>query len=237
MPISAICGALIQRQRQQRGLTKAAPATGASSPSRCARWSARTRRQYDLFLRSSYRRHVPALYRSNSAGVLLDEAERNAGSRAQLAHHHDHPAGGKLTYNTLLAFVQLTSCSYGLGGLQAQSLYPYSGFLIMGLCTAFAVAAFGMLLASICGTRAQLGALSTLVILIMSSVGGSMFPLHDARAMQKAACSPSMPGPSTAYQSLLARSSCPTALAAGCVLWPSASCSLVARRIARRWGC
>jgi len=33
-----------------------------------------------------------------------------------------------------------------------------------------------MLLASACKTRAQLGALSTLVILIMSSVGGSMFP-------------------------------------------------------------
>ena len=33
-----------------------------------------------------------------------------------------------------------------------------------------------MLLASACHTRAQLGALSTLLILIMSSVGGSMFP-------------------------------------------------------------
>ena len=57
----------------------------------------------------------------------------------------------------------------------------------MGVCTAFAVGAFGMLLASICRTRAQLGALSTLVILIMSSVGGSMFPrflMPDA--MQKA---------------------------------------------------
>jgi ABC-2 type transport system permease protein len=49
------------------------------------------------------------------------------------------------------------------------------------------VAAFGMLLASTCRTRAQLGPLSTLVILIMSSVGGSMFPrfLMPA-AMQKA---------------------------------------------------
>src|ERR1051326_3217993 len=46
----------------------------------------------------------------------------------------------------------------------------------MGASTAFAVAAFGMLLASACKTRAQLGALSTLVILIMSSIGGSMFP-------------------------------------------------------------
>ena len=57
----------------------------------------------------------------------------------------------------------------------------------MGVCTAFAVAAFGMLLASVCRTRAQLGALSTLVILIMSSVGGSMFPRFlMPEAMQKA---------------------------------------------------
>ncbi len=44
-----------------------------------------------------------------------------------------------------------------------------------------------MLLASICRTRAQLGPLSTLVILIMSSVGGSMFPRFlMPEAMQKA---------------------------------------------------
>jgi len=61
------------------------------------------------------------------------------------------------------------------------------GFVVMGLCTAFAVAAFGMLLASACRTRAQLGALSTLLILIMSSVGGSMFPRFlMPESMQKA---------------------------------------------------
>jgi len=62
-----------------------------------------------------------------------------------------------------------------------------SGFVVMGLSTAFAVGAFGMLLASICRTRAQLGPLSTLVILIMSSIGGSMFPRFlMPEAMQKA---------------------------------------------------
>jgi ABC-2 type transport system permease protein len=57
----------------------------------------------------------------------------------------------------------------------------------MGVSTAFAVGAFGLLLASVCHTRAQLGALSTLVILVMSSVGGSMFPRFlMPEAMQKA---------------------------------------------------
>jgi ABC-2 type transport system permease protein len=44
-----------------------------------------------------------------------------------------------------------------------------------------------MLLASACHTRAQLAALSTLVILIMSVVGGSMFPRFlMPESMQKA---------------------------------------------------
>jgi ABC-2 type transport system permease protein len=39
----------------------------------------------------------------------------------------------------------------------------------------------------VCRTRAQLGALSTLVILVMSAVGGSMFPRFlMPEAMQKA---------------------------------------------------
>jgi ABC-2 type transport system permease protein len=61
------------------------------------------------------------------------------------------------------------------------------GFVVMGACTAFAVAAFGLLLASVCRTRAQLGVLSMLVIMVMSSIGGSMFPRFlMPEAMQKA---------------------------------------------------
>ena len=59
--------------------------------------------------------------------------------------------------------------------------------VMVALLAGFAVAAFGMLLASVCRTRAQLGALSTLVILVMSSIGGSMFPRFlMPEAMQKA---------------------------------------------------
>jgi ABC-2 type transport system permease protein len=61
------------------------------------------------------------------------------------------------------------------------------GFLVMTAATSFAVAAFGMLLASLTRSRAQLAAFSTLIILTMSAIGGSMFPrflMPDA--MQKA---------------------------------------------------
>jgi ABC-2 type transport system permease protein len=95
---------------------------------------------------------------------------------------------GKLTYSTLLAFVQLVLMfvwAWAVFKLDLLSHIP--GFVVMGVCTALAVAAFGMLLASVCHTRGQLGPLSTLVILIMSSVGGSMFPRFlMPQAMQKA---------------------------------------------------
>jgi len=126
---------------------------------------------------------------SGAAGALLDEAEsgtldRVLSSRVTMTSL----LLGKLTYNSLLAFSQLVVMflwGWAVFKLDLWSHIP--GFIMMGVCTAVAVASFGMLLASICRTRAQLGALSTLVILIMSSVGGSMFPRFlMPEAMQKA---------------------------------------------------
>lgn len=126
---------------------------------------------------------------SGSAGALLDEAEsgtldRVLSSRVTMTTL----LLGKLTYNTLLAFTQLLVMflwAWAVFKLDFMSHIP--GFVVMGLCTAFAVAAFGMLLASICRTRAQLGSLSTILILTMSSIGGSMFPRYFMpEALQKA---------------------------------------------------
>lgn len=126
---------------------------------------------------------------SGAAGALLDEAEsgtldRVLSSRVTMTSL----LAGKVCYNAMLAFVQLVVMflwGWAVFKLDLWSHIP--GFVIMGVSTAFAVAAFGMLLASACKTRAQLGALSTLVILIMSSIGGSMFPRFlMPEAMQKA---------------------------------------------------
>jgi ABC-2 type transport system permease protein len=115
---------------------------------------------------------------SNSAGVLLDEAESGTLDRVLSSQvNMTSLLAGKLTYNTLLAFVQLVAMFVWAAVVFKLDLFTHlAGFVVMGVCTAFAVAAFGMLLASICKTRAQLGALSTLLILTMSSIGGSMFP-------------------------------------------------------------
>jgi ABC-2 type transport system permease protein len=126
---------------------------------------------------------------SSAGGSLLDEAEsgtldRVLSSRVTMGTL----MAGKLCYCSLLAFSQLVVMFIWAWLVFKLDFIPHiPGFVIMGLCTAFAVGAFGMLLASICRTRAQLGPLSTLVILIMSSIGGSMFPRFlMPEAMQKA---------------------------------------------------
>jgi ABC-2 type transport system permease protein len=50
------------------------------------------------------------------------------------------------------------------------------GFAVMATMSAAAVAAFGLVLATAARTRQQLSGISTIVILAMSAIGGSMFP-------------------------------------------------------------
>ncbi len=126
---------------------------------------------------------------SSSAGSLLDEADsgtldRVLSSRVTMTKL----LAGKLVFNTLLAFTQLIVMFLWAWAVFKLDFFNHlPGFAVMGLCTAFAVAAFGMLLASACHTRAQLGALSTLLILMMSAIGGSMFPRFlMPEAIQKA---------------------------------------------------
>ena len=115
---------------------------------------------------------------SSAGGSLLDEVEsgtldRVLGTRITMGSL----LGGKLLYCTALAFSQLVVMFLWARVVFGLELVPHvAGFAVMGLATSFAVGTFGILLASVCRTRAQLGALSTLLVLVMSSIGGSMFP-------------------------------------------------------------
>lgn len=115
---------------------------------------------------------------SGSAGSLLDEQDsgtldRVLSSRVTMTTL----LAGKLLFNTMLAFTQLVAMFlWGWAVFHLDLFTHIPGVIVMGLCTAFAVASFGMLLASMCHSRGQLGAVSTLLILMMSSLGGSMFP-------------------------------------------------------------
>ena len=58
----------------------------------------------------------------------------------------------------------------------------------MIIATAFACASFGIFIASIAKTRKQVESYSTLIILVMSAIGGSMIPIFVMPAvMQKIA--------------------------------------------------
>jgi ABC-2 type transport system permease protein len=126
---------------------------------------------------------------SGAAGSLLDEAESGTLDRVLSTRvTMGSLLAGKLAYSAMLAFSQLVIMFLWAWLVFKLDFIPHlAGFVIMGISTAFTVAAFGLLLASFCKTRAQLGPLSTLVILIMSSIGGSMFPRFlMPEAMQKA---------------------------------------------------
>lgn len=115
---------------------------------------------------------------SGAGGVLLDEAESGALDRV-LATQVSLPMLllGKLAYLTLLGTSQLiVMFTWGALVFKLDLWSHIPGFLVMTIVTALAASALGLLLASACHTRAQLGAVSTLVILTMSALGGSMFP-------------------------------------------------------------
>jgi ABC-2 type transport system permease protein len=84
---------------------------------------------------------------------------------------------GKMLYLTTVAVAQLT-VMFAWGelffGLELHQHLP--GFFVMAVVTALAASAFGLVLAALSRTRMQLVALSNLTILVMSALGGSMFP-------------------------------------------------------------
>jgi ABC-2 type transport system permease protein len=63
-------------------------------------------------------------------------------------------------------------------GLNLWTFNNLTGFLVMTFATAAAASAFGIILAALCKTRAQMQGISTVVILIMSALGGSMVPRY-----------------------------------------------------------
>jgi ABC-2 type transport system permease protein len=177
---------------------------------------------------------------TGSAGALLDEAESGALDRVLSSRiTMTGLLAGKLVYNILLAFTQLTVMFlWAWAVFKLDFLTHIPGFIVMGLCTAFAVAAFGILLASLCRTRAQLGALSTLLVLTMSAIGGSMFPRYlMSAAMQKAGLWTINAWAIDGFTKVFWRDMPVTEL------WPQVGVLLaigivlfaVARRIARRW--
>jgi ABC-2 type transport system permease protein len=115
---------------------------------------------------------------AGAGGVLLDEAE--SGTLERLLSTNIGMAGvlmGKWIFLTLVGFAQLlVMFTWGqlVFGLPLSSHIP--GFIVMTATTAGAAAALGLVLATLARSRAQLSGFSTILILTMSALGGSMFP-------------------------------------------------------------
>jgi ABC-2 type transport system permease protein len=115
---------------------------------------------------------------SGAGGALLDEEE--SGTLGRLVGSRAGMGGvliGKWLFITLLGLLQLTVMfTWGMLVFHLPLLDHLPGFFVMSIVTSAAAAAFGLVLATISRTRAQLSGISTIVILAMSAVGGSMFP-------------------------------------------------------------
>lgn len=115
---------------------------------------------------------------TGAGGALLEEYESGTLDRLLSTRlSMTQLLAGKLAYLTTLGVVQLVLMfSWGalLFGLELGRHVP--GFLAMAISTALACSAFGLMLASVSRTRAQLSALSTMIVLTISALGGSMFP-------------------------------------------------------------
>ncbi len=117
---------------------------------------------------------------SGSGGALLDEQE--SGTLERVLGTNVSMSGlllGKWLFMSILGIAQLTlmflwaALVFHLDFFTGPRLV---GFAAMAIVTAPAAAAFGLVLAALCRTRQQLQGLSSIVILIMSALGGSMVP-------------------------------------------------------------
>jgi len=126
---------------------------------------------------------------SSGGGTLLDEQDSSTLERLlNTGLGMTRVLAGKWLHIMLLGVLQVTVMfTWGMIVFHLDLIHHLAGFAIMTVCSAAAAAAFGLLLASACRTRQQLQGISTIVILSMSAVGGSMAPRFImSPAMQKA---------------------------------------------------
>lgn len=115
---------------------------------------------------------------SAGAGSMLDEEE--SGTLGRLLGSRAGMRGvllGKWMFLSAMGITQLTVMFIWGAVVFALPLTSHlPGFVTMTVVTASAASAFGMVLATLCRSRSQLSGISTIVILTMSALGGSMFP-------------------------------------------------------------
>jgi ABC-2 type transport system permease protein len=115
---------------------------------------------------------------TGASGALLDEVD--SGTLDRVLSTRVGMGGlllGKWLFLSLTGLAQLTVMFlWGRLAFGLDLFHHLPGFFVMTAFTAAAAAGFGLMLATLARTRAQLSGMSTIIILTMSSLGGSMFP-------------------------------------------------------------
>jgi ABC-2 type transport system permease protein len=115
---------------------------------------------------------------AGAGGALIEEVETGTFDRILSTRVSMNVLlGGKLVYLAGLAATQLlVMFLWGALVFGLTMRGHWVGFAIMTFSTALAASTFGLLLAAISRSRMQLVAISNLAVLVMSALGGSMFP-------------------------------------------------------------
>ncbi|MFM8570850.1 MAG: ABC transporter permease [Pirellula sp.] len=126
---------------------------------------------------------------TTASGSLLEERENSTLDRLLCSRlSMDQLLLGKWSYLTIIGIIQMVLMfCWGSLVFGIDLMNHLEGFIAMTLVTAGASASFALLLASLCKSRTQLSWVSTIVILSMSALGGSMVPRYlMSESMQKA---------------------------------------------------
>jgi ABC-2 type transport system permease protein len=144
-------------------------------------------------------------------------------------------------FATALGCVQLAVMflwGWAVFGLDLFGPGHLAGTAVMTLAAAAAAATFGLVLGTVCRSAAQLQGLATVVVLLMSALGGSMVPRYlMPEAMQRVGLLTFNAWAVRGYEKVLWRDAAVTAL------WPEVTLLsgltiaglAVARLVARRW--
>jgi len=124
---------------------------------------------------------------SASGASLLKEKEDGTFRRLLVAPVS--PSGilyGKMLSTLFMAILQLTVMFlYAWLALGLDIFINLPALVLMIVCAAIACSSYGIFMASVCKSRKQVESLSTLVILLISALGGSMMPLFFMPAIMK----------------------------------------------------
>ena len=123
-------------------------------------------------------------------GSLLDEKQDGMLKKLLCSPMHPkHILYGKLVYANIISIVQLIVMfvyAWLVFGLDIMHYLP--SIVLMILVISYACSGFGIVLASFAKSRKQVQGYSTIIVMVMSAIGGSMIPIFMMpEIMQKAA--------------------------------------------------